>query len=140
MLSIEESAKLFKKNIVSVEIGTHNYCNRTCTFCPLSLESVNRRDFKNTIFMKDEVYENIMKQLATIDFDGRLDFSRYHEPTSHKKFIIEKIKIARSYLPKASISLNTNSDYINKEYHQQLVDAGVDSFAFQAYMKNLQNP
>lgn len=132
----KESAQLFKKNITSVEIGTHNYCNRTCTFCPLSLDSVNRRDMKNTIFMKDEVYENIMKQLASIDFSGRLDFSRYHEPTSHKKYIIEKIKIARSYLPNADISLNTNSDYMNKEYHQQLLEAGVTNFAFQAYMKN----
>jgi len=132
----KESAQLFKKNITSVEIGTHNYCNRTCTFCPLSLDSVNRRDMKNTIFMKDEVYENIIKQLASINFDGRLDFSRYHEPTSHKKYIIEKIKIARSYLPNADISLNTNSDYMNKEYHQQLLEAGVSNFAFQAYMKN----
>jgi radical SAM protein with 4Fe4S-binding SPASM domain len=132
----KESAQLFKKNITSVEIGTHNYCNRTCTFCPLSLDSVNRRDMRNTIFMKDEVYENIMKQLASIDFNGRLDFSRYHEPTSHKKYIIEKIKIARSYLPNANISLNTNSDYMNKEYHQQLLEAGVSNFAFQAYMKN----
>ena len=132
----KESAQLFKKNITSVEIGTHNYCNRTCTFCPLSLDSVNRRDMRNTIFMKDEVYENIMKQLASIDFTGRLDFSRYHEPTSHKKYIIEKIKIARSYLPNADISLNTNSDYMNKEYHQQLLEAGVSNFAFQAYMKN----
>ena len=68
--------------------------------------------------MTDEMYESIMKQLASIDFDGRLDFSRYHEPTSHKKYIIEKIKIARSYLTNANISLNTNSDYMTKEYHQ----------------------
>ena len=135
-MTSKESAQLFKKNITSVEIGTHNYCNRTCTFCPLSLDSVNRRDMRNTIFMKDEVYENIMKQLASIDFNGRLDFSRYHEPTSHKKYIIEKIKIARGYLPNANISLNTNSDYMNKEYHQQLLEAGVSNFAFQAYMKN----
>ena len=86
--------------------------------------------------MKDEVYENIMKQLGSIDFSGRLDFSRYHEPTSHKDYIIEKIKIARSYLPNADISLNTNSDYITKEYHQQLLEAGVSNFAFQAYMRN----
>ena len=132
----KEAAEIFKRNINSVEIGTHNYCNRTCTFCPLSLDSVNRRNFKNTIFMKDEMYESIMKQLGSIDFDGRLDFSRYHEPTSHKKYILEKIKIARSYLPNADISLNTNSDYMTKEYHQQLLEAGVSNFAFQAYMKN----
>ena len=132
----KEAAEIFKRNINSVEIGTHNYCNRTCTFCPLSLDSVNRRNFKNTIFMKDEMYESIMQQLGSINFDGRLDFSRYHEPTSHKKYILEKIKIARSYLPNADISLNTNSDYMTKEYHQQLLEAGVSNFAFQAYMKN----
>jgi hypothetical protein len=132
----KEAAEIFKKNINSVEIGTHNYCNRTCTFCPLSLESVNRRDFKNTIFMADDMYESIMSQLGSINFSGRLDFSRYHEPTSHKKYILKKIEIARKHLPNATISVNTNSDYINKEYHQQLINAGVDSFAFQAYMRN----
>ena len=63
----DEAKALFKKNIQSVEIGTHNYCNRTCTFCPLSVEGVNRRKFKNTIFMKDEMYENIMKQLSEVN-------------------------------------------------------------------------
>ena len=128
----KEAAEIFKKNINSVEIGTHNYCNRTCTFCPLSLDSVNRRNFKNTIFMKDEMYESIMKQkrLQLILMQKRLDFSRYHEPTSHKKYIIEKIKIARSYLPNANISLNTNSDYMTKEYHQQLLEAGVSNFEY----------
>ena len=37
----DEAKALFKKNIKPVEIGTHNYCNRTCTFCPLSVEGVN---------------------------------------------------------------------------------------------------
>ena len=135
-MKLDEAKILFKENVQSVEIGTHNYCNRTCTFCPLSLEGVNRRKFKNTIFMRDDMYENIMKQLSEVNFAGRLDFSRYHEPTSHKEYILKKIKIARKYLPLAKISLNTNSDYINKEYHKQLIDAGVDSFAFQAYMRN----
>ena len=74
-MKLDEAKILFKENVQSVEIGTHNYCNRTCTFCPLSLEGDNRPKFKNTIFMKDDMYENIMKQLSEVNFAGRLDFS-----------------------------------------------------------------
>ena len=135
-MNLEEAKNLFKKNIKSVELGVHNYCNRTCDFCPLSLESVNRRVMKNTIFMSDDIFEGIINQLAEIDFDGRIDFSRYHEPLSHSDFILDKIKFVRENLPNANISINTNSDYINKKFHKQLLDAGVDRLALQAYLKN----
>ena len=108
--------ELFKRNIKSIEIGTHNYCNRTCNFCPLSRDDVNRRDKKNTRFMEKSMFQNIMEQLAEIDFDGRIDFSRYHEPLSFKDSILEKCKTVKSYIPKATISINTNSDYLNREY------------------------
>ena len=47
--------------------------------------------------MKDDMYENIMKQLSEVNFAGRLDFSRYSN-SSHKEYIFKKIKIARKYL------------------------------------------
>ena len=81
----KEAQKLFKDNIKSIEIGTHNYCNRTCNFCPLSRDDVNRKEKKNTQFMDRVLFQNILEQLAEIDFDGRIDFYRYHEPLSHKK-------------------------------------------------------
>ena len=62
MINLDKSKELFKKNIKSVELGVHNYCNRTCDFCPLSLESVNRRVMKNTIFMSDKIFEGIITQ------------------------------------------------------------------------------
>ena len=40
-MNITEAQKLFKDNIKSIEIGMHNYCNRTCNFCPLSRDDVN---------------------------------------------------------------------------------------------------
>ena len=128
--------ELFKRNIKSIEIGTHNYCNRTCNFCPLSRDDVNRRDKKNTRFMEKSMFQNIMEQLAEIDFDGRIDFSRYHEPLSFKDSILEKCKTVKSYIPKATISINTNSDYLNREYIDELLKSNVDHIAIQAYMKN----
>ena len=133
---LEDSKKLFKEKIYSVEIGIHSYCNRTCTFCPLSREDVNRRDKKNTVYMTDEMYVSIMKQLSEIDFDGRIDFTRYHEPLADKEAILYRIRIAKKYIPKAKLNVNTNSDYLNKEYLQELLDAGIDNIAMQAYLRN----
>ena len=128
--------KLFKDNITSIEIGTHNYCNRTCNFCPLSRDDVNRRDKKKTKFMDKLMFQNILEQLSEIDFDGRIDFSRYHEPLSHKEDILERCRLVNYYLPKAKISINTNSDYLNREYIDELLNCYVDHIAIQAYMKN----
>ena len=64
----KEAQKLFKDNIKSIEIGTHNYCNRTCNFCPLSRDDVNRKEKKNTQFMDRVLFQNILEQLAEIDF------------------------------------------------------------------------
>ena len=135
-MNLEESKRLFKKNIRSVEIGIHNYCNRTCTFCPLSRPDVDRRDHKNIVYMSDDMYDSIFSQLSEIDFDGRIDFTRYHEPLSKKEIILSKIKVAKYYLPHAKISLNTNSDYLNKDYLQELLEAGMDHIAMQAYLAN----
>ncbi len=135
-MNLEQSKELFKKNIYSVEIGIHNYCNRTCTFCPLSRKDVNRRVKRNMTFMTDAMYVSILNQLAEIDFDGRIDFTRYHEPLSDKEAILEAVRAAKRIIPKAKLNINTNSDYLNKEYIQELLDAGVDNLAMQAYLRN----
>ena len=62
-MTLEQSKELFKKNIYSVEIGIHNYCNRTCTFCPLSRADVDRRVKRNMTFMTDAMYLSILNQL-----------------------------------------------------------------------------
>ena len=130
------SRKLFKDNITSIEIGTHNYCNRTCNFCPLSRDDVNRRDKKKTKFMDKMMFQNILEQLAEIDFDGRIDFSRYHEPLSHKEDILEKCRMVNYFIPNAKISINTNADYLDRQYIDELLECYVDHIAIQAYLKN----
>ena len=132
----KEAQKLFKDNIKSIEIGTHNYCNRTCNFCPLSRDDVNRKEKKNTQFMDRVLFQNILEQLAEIDFDGRIDFSRYHEPLSHKKDILDRCRLVNYYIPNAKISINTNADYLDRQYIDELIECYVDNIAIQAYLKN----
>lgn len=127
---------LFKKNIKSVEIGTHSYCNRTCNYCPLSRDDVNRNDSRAIKFMSDDIFIRIIQDLAEINFSGRIDFSRYHEPLSQKENILKRIRCIKKFLPKAGISINTNCDFINRRYLDELIEAGVDNFALMAYLKN----
>ena len=61
-MNITKAQQLFKDNIKSIEIGTHNYCNRTCNFCPLSRDDVNRKEKKNTQFMDRVLFQNILEQ------------------------------------------------------------------------------
>ena len=133
---MNKEQQLFKDNITSIEIGTHNYCNRTCDFCPLSRDDVNRKEKKNTQFMDRVLFQNILEQLAEIDFDGRIDFSRYHEPLSHKEDILERCRLVNYYIPNAKISINTNADYLDREYIDELLICYVDHIAIQAYLKN----
>ena len=43
------------------------------------------------------LFQNILEQLAEIDFDGRIDFSRYHEPLSYKEDILERCRLVNYY-------------------------------------------
>ena len=131
-----QAKELFKKNIKSVEIGIHNFCNRTCTFCPLSRDDVDRKNPKKIIYMDKIMFQSIMEQLSEIDFDGRIDFSRYHEPLSDRRTIVDKIRLTNYFLPNAEISINTNSDYLKRDYLDELLDVGVTHLAIQAYLKN----
>ena len=131
-----QAKELFKKNIKSVEIGIHNFCNRTCTFCPLSRDDVHRKNPKKITYMDPRMFQSIMEQLSEIDFDGRIDFSRYHEPLSDRKTIVDRIRLTNYFLPNAEISINTNSDYLKRDYLDELLSVGVTHLAIQAYLKN----
>ena len=133
---MNKEQQLFKDNITSIEIGTHNYCNRTCNFCPLSRDDVNRKDKSKTQFMDKIMFQNLMEDLQKIDFDGRIDFSRYHEPLSHKEDILERCRMVNYFIPNAKISINTNADYLDRQYIDELLECYVDHIAIQAYLKN----
>ena len=47
---MNKEQQLFKDNITSIEIGTHNYCNRTVIFTTLSRDDVNRKEKEYTVY------------------------------------------------------------------------------------------
>jgi len=124
--------KYFKENLKLIEIETFSFCNRKCWFCPNSF--VDRISFNKV--MSEETYLNLLDQLAEINFDGELTYSRYNEPLAKKEIILKRISQAREKLPNATLRTNTNGDYINREYVEELIDAGLNQLWIQQYLAN----
>jgi hypothetical protein len=127
----DAAARLFKKSVRMVEIEVFSYCNRRCWFCPNS--SIDR--ISSNTFMPAAMYTAILEQLASIEYAGMLTYSRYNEPLADK-IILERVAEARRLLPGALLHTNTNGDYLDGEYLEQLYDAGMRSLNIQIYLPN----
>lgn len=122
----------FKGQLKLIEIETFSYCNRKCWFCPNS--TIDRHS--GSIAMPEEMYLSIIDQLAEIDYDKEITYSRYNEPLAFKGIILKRISQARERLPKAKLRTNTNGDYVTLEYIHELRDAGLDELFIQQYLAN----
>ena len=122
------SKSLFKQFVELVEIEIFSFCNRTCWFCPNS--SIDRISTNN--FMPEDVYLGILHDLASINYSGRLSYSRYNEPTADR-IILKRLQQAREHLPEAKLYTHTNGDYLDKQYLDDLHNAGLDEIRIQCY-------
>jgi MoaA/NifB/PqqE/SkfB family radical SAM enzyme len=123
------ACRLFKQSVNMFEIEIFSFCNRTCSFCPNSF--IDRRSNNN--FMDPALYSKIMDDLATVDYDKIVWYSRYNEPTADRVFL-ERLAEARRKLPNARLQTFTNGDYIDREYILELRDAGLNELRIMAYL------
>lgn len=119
----------FKANIRMVELEQHSYCNRKCWFCPNQF--INRQ-FKPVKFLDKKIYTQILKDLASIDYNEIISFSGNCEPFSQPGFL-DRIKIAKDYLPNAVLFTNTNTDYLTTEIVKQAAESGLNMMKAQLY-------
>lgn len=129
-LSTADKRALFKRNVTLVELEPHAYCNRTCSFCPNS--TLDRLSVKSTL--DETLYESVLADLASIDYAGVLRFARYSEPMSHEH-IYEMIARARRRLPRASIDIVTNGDYLDPRALVRLRESGLSVLRISVYMR-----
>ena len=131
IITDEDRAKvLFKNAVTRVIVEVSSFCNRRCWFCPNSyldrFSSNNRLDV--------DVYSKLLHELAEINYSGLLSFAGSNEPLADK-IIVKRIEEARALLPNAKISINTNGDYLTREYLEELRIAGLDVLKIQAYFE-----
>jgi len=112
-------------NTISVEISS--LCNRKCWFCP---NATNKRPDEQ---MSDELIWKIVRELAVLEYNGRVELYIYNEPMRDKRleFIIS---LFRMHVPKCCIMIASNCDYIKESKQiQDLFDAGLNQFQANIY-------
>jgi len=101
----------------SIEIETINRCNNDCSFCPVNRNNDNRPLKK----MSEELYKNIIDQLADLNYTGYLSLFSNNEPLLDKR-IISFLDYARKRLPDARLCLFTNGILLTNKLYEALVE------------------
>jgi radical SAM protein with 4Fe4S-binding SPASM domain len=77
--------------------------------------------------MSIEIYEELISQLKELEYEGRISYDFYNEPTL-SPHLENYIMMAKSALPKTNIELYSNGTLISLDRFQRLNAAGVDKF------------
>lgn len=112
----------------SIQIGTIDYCNRKCPWCPESY-----MDKTPDRLMDMDTYKHILKDLSDCHYNGRLHLYLMGEPLCDPR-IREMIRMAREQFPENIIFISTNGDKLNGlESVRSLLSAGLTWMAISDY-------
>lgn len=106
----------------AVEIEINSQCNMACSYCP---NSVTERVEKG--HMPKELYENLIEQLVELNFNGRISYDFYNEPTLSPN-LLYFVELTKNKLPRCQIELYSNGTKIDGILFEALSKAGVDKF------------
>ena len=102
---------------IIISIETINRCNSKCGFCAASIQN-EKRPFSK---MKDEVFFNIVQQLADWNYKNMIALYINNEPLIDER-IFDFYMHLRSKLPKATLLLFTNGTLLSPEKLDKLAD------------------
>jgi radical SAM protein with 4Fe4S-binding SPASM domain len=115
----------FRKPFKLVEFETSTFCNRKCIYCPDSkYQRVGDEDGK---FMREVVFEKLIKDLSEMNFKGLIAPHLYGEPLTDPR-LTNWISRIRTVLPESTIKVVTNGDLLNRKKYNELINAGVNYF------------
>jgi len=100
----------------TVEIETLNYCNGTCSFCPVSVGN----DRRQRCIMSDDLFCKIIDELAYMKYQGILCLSGNNEPMLDSR-LPDFLAYARNKLPAAKHLLYTNGSKLTRENYASLL-------------------
>lgn len=114
-----------------IEVETINQCNGSCSFCP-----VNKNiDPRIKTIMSEEMFKNIVDQLAELKYAGRFTTFSNNEPLLDDR-IIEFNKYAREKLPNSRIHLFTNGTLLSIDKFVEIIDV-LDELVIDNYRQDL---
>jgi radical SAM protein with 4Fe4S-binding SPASM domain len=112
-----------------IEFSVTDLCNRVCEFCPRADPEVYPN---NNEEISLELYEKIMKDLASYNWQGGIVFSAFGEPMLHRN-LIGLIKLTKQYLPDSILDIVSNGDELKPEKCTALYEAGLDVLKVSLY-------
>jgi len=112
-----------------IEINPIEICNRKCEFCPRADDGLYPN---KSLKINLETVEKIKQDLIEMNFDGRVGFVGFGEPTLHKQ-LCELIKTIREVQSVKWIEVNTNGDFLTRETVKNLYDAGCTTLTVSMY-------
>ena len=93
---------------LAVEIEINSDCNMACPYCPNSkAERVEKGRMEKSLFIE------ILNQLKSIEYNGRISYHFYNEPTLSPD-LEEFVSLTKEYLPNARIDLFSNATLLDK--------------------------
>ena len=109
-----------------VELSLIDVCNRKCSFCPKSNDSVAPDTFQS---MSRSLIEKIHDDLIHIKYKGAIALCGYGEPLLHKdiNWIVKKLSNV------APVEIITNGDVLTSKRMQDLYLAGVSKVLISMY-------
>jgi len=105
----------------AVEMEINSMCNRKCGYCP------NISDKRPGGYMEDALFNKIIDELASIDFDGRISYHFYGEPLLDKR-LPQFVEDSKRRVPKSSTEIYSNGDFLTLELFRDYVARGLDNF------------
>lgn len=106
-------------HIMDVELT--NTCNFRCLMCPTGTHAMRRPSG----FMEEKVFYKILEEIRP--YKTPLRFIRFGEPTMHPQ-LAEFVRAANE---QGSLThINTNGSYLDADYIEALIDAGLSSLKF----------
>ncbi len=119
----------------AVQIELSEGCNLYCDFC--GLQGIRTKEEKNFKFMTRNTAKVIAKSIAELGWNPRIEFAMHGEPTMNPDFI-KIVRRFRRHLPDQQLMMTSNGGGLLRppgiiQNLQDLFDAGLNVFAFDAY-------
>ncbi|PLY10507.1 MAG: hypothetical protein C0626_05900 [Arcobacter sp.] len=126
---VSESIKIDSSGIPLpswIEISPIDVCNRVCTFCPKSDDSIAPNQQHK---MPSVLYKKMSKELKEIGFTGTIMIAGYGEPLLNK----DVIEMCQVFSEISNVEITTNGDPLNEKFIKDLYNSGVSKIIISMY-------